>query len=65
MDEYREIASVILPTAGGGQAWIEMNLAGYLTKRCTGCGIDEAVEAIAPGLVWLAEHAAACSTRPG
>ncbi|MER7280477.1 hypothetical protein ABT369_39170 [Dactylosporangium sp. NPDC000244] len=63
MDEYREIVSDILRTAGGGEAWIEMNLAGYLTERCTGCGADEPVVSRAAGLQWLAEHAPACRVR--
>ena len=63
MDEYREIVSNILRTAGGGEAWIEMNLSGFLTERCTGCGTDEPVEAMASGLQWLAEHARACDVR--
>lgn len=61
MGEYREIVSDILATAGGGQAWIEMNLTGYLTERCTGCGTDEEAESLAQALAWLAEHAAACT----
>jgi hypothetical protein len=63
MEEYREIVSDIVTTAGGAQTWIEMNLAGYLTKRCTGCGVDEDAEAWAPALRWLIEHAPACDVR--
>jgi hypothetical protein len=63
MDEYREIVSNIVRTPGGGEAWIEMNLSGFLTERCTGCGIDEPVESIAAGLQWLTEHAPACDVR--
>ncbi|GAA1531802.1 hypothetical protein GCM10009827_056900 [Dactylosporangium maewongense] len=61
--EYREIVSDIVTTTGGAQAWIEMNLSGYLTKRCTGCGVDEDAGSIATALQWLTEHAAACTTR--
>ncbi|WP_432977812.1 hypothetical protein [Dactylosporangium sp. CA-233914] len=64
MDEYREIVSDVLTTAGGAQAWIEMNLSGYLSKRCTGCGTDEDAVALAPALQWLEEHASACTARP-
>jgi hypothetical protein len=64
MDEYREIVSAVVTTAGGAEAWIEMNLSGYLTKRCTGCGIDEDAVAMAPGLQWLTEHASACQAEP-
>ncbi|MEU7873333.1 hypothetical protein [Dactylosporangium sp. NPDC049140] len=63
MEEYREIVSDIVTTAGGAQAWIEMGLSGYLTKRCTGCGIDEDAVALAPALQWLTEHAGACTAR--
>ncbi|WP_238013451.1 hypothetical protein KZZ52_23945 [Dactylosporangium sp. AC04546] len=64
MEEYREIVSDVFTTTGGAQAWIEMNLTGYLTRRCTGCGIDEDAIALAPALQWLAEHASACTERP-
>jgi hypothetical protein len=40
-----------------------MNISGYLTKRCTGCGADEDAEGIAPALQWLTDHAATCTTR--
>ncbi|MGI5179513.1 hypothetical protein ACQEVZ_24600 [Dactylosporangium sp. CA-152071] len=63
MDEYREVVSDVIRTASGGEAWIEMNLAGYLTQRCTGRGTDEPVAAMAPALQWLAEHAAVCGQR--
>ncbi|MFC5002543.1 hypothetical protein ACFPIJ_32505 [Dactylosporangium cerinum] len=63
MNEYREIVSEILRTAGGGEAWIEMDLSGFLTERCTGCGHSVDVAAMAAGLHWLVEHAAACAVR--
>ncbi|MER7009723.1 hypothetical protein ABT297_42700 [Dactylosporangium sp. NPDC000555] len=63
MEEYREIVSDVLTTAGGAQAWIEMNLTGYLTKRCSGCGIDEDAEAMAAAMQWLTEHASTCVAR--
>ncbi|MGI5176257.1 hypothetical protein ACQEVZ_08020 [Dactylosporangium sp. CA-152071] len=63
MEEYREIVSDIVTTAGGAEAWIEMNLSGYLTERCTGCGADEDADGIAPALQWLTDHAATCTTR--
>jgi hypothetical protein len=63
MDEYREIVSDILTTTGGAEAWIETNLAGYLTKRCTGCDLDEDAQSWAQALAWLAEHATACTVR--
>lgn len=61
MEEYREIVSDVRTTAGGAQAWVEMNLSGYLTKRCTGCGTDEDAPSLAAALQWLAEHAPACA----
>ncbi|MEV8516796.1 hypothetical protein [Dactylosporangium sp. NPDC051484] len=63
MEEYREIVSDVLTTAGGAQAWIEMNLSGYLTKRCSGCGADEDAEALPSAMQWLSEHAPACAER--
>ncbi|WP_432828736.1 hypothetical protein [Dactylosporangium sp. CA-092794] len=63
MEEYREIVSDVVTTAGGAQAWIEMNLSGYLTKRCTGCGLDADAPAIASALEWLTDHAATCTAR--
>ncbi|UWZ33471.1 hypothetical protein Drose_19330 [Dactylosporangium roseum] len=63
MEEYREIVSDVRTTAGGAQAWVEMNLSGYLTERCTGCGADEDAVALAEALRWLTEHAPACTAR--
>ncbi|MEV4510755.1 hypothetical protein AB0K00_17505 [Dactylosporangium sp. NPDC049525] len=63
MNEYREIVSEILRTDGGGEAWIEMDLSGYLTERCTGCGTAEPAVALAPALQWLTRHASLCTAR--
>ncbi|UWP87030.1 hypothetical protein [Dactylosporangium fulvum] len=63
MEEYREIVSDVLTTAGGAQAWVEMNLSGYLTERCTGCGANEDAVALVEALQWLTEHAPACAAR--
>lgn len=61
--EYREIVSNVLTTPAGAEAWLEMDAAGHLTKRCAGCGLDEYVVAMAPGLAWLAGHAVTCVVR--
>ena len=64
VEEYREIVSDVRATAGGAEAWIEMNLSGYLSQRCTGCSTDEDAVGLAPALQWLEEHARACTARP-
>jgi hypothetical protein len=61
--EFREIVSKVLTTPAGAETWLEMDAAGHLTQRCAGCGIDEFVIAMAPGLAWLAAHAAGCNAR--
>lgn len=57
---WREIVSKVLENQAGRQAWVEMDAAGNLTVRCTGCGLDEFAFAMAPAIGRLVGHVADC-----
>jgi hypothetical protein len=62
MQPWREIVSDVVATRDGRQAWVEMDAAGHLSVRCTGCRLDEYRAGMAPALAALVDHAATCET---